>query len=128
MSVRKIKEKLNAIPRDIKQPKQWLNIAVEITLGFFVGVLVDIFFEAIMHYLYVPYLKDVPSRIEVGFSIYYNHPHTSIAVDDLILIFVSFGTLFLKKIWFTLGFSLGWYFSSCHDFYGLLGFPKGSGA
>lgn len=118
--VKKIGGKLKDIPKDITKPKEWMNLAIEITIGFLVGVLVDIFLEAIVHQL----IKEFGGRVEVGFPFYYNHDTTSIAYDDILLIVISVATIFIKKIWFTIGFSLGWYISSCHDFYGRLGFPK----
>ena len=119
--VKKIGDKLKEIPKDITKPSEWLNVAIEITIGFLVGVMVDIFLEAIVHQL----IKEFGGRWEIGYPIYYTHPDvTSIAYDDILLIVISVATIFLKKIWFTIGFSLGWYISSCHDFYGRLGFPK----
>lgn len=119
--LKKIGAKVKDIPKDITKPKEWLNIAIQITIGFVVGVLVDIFLEAIVHQV----VKELGGRLEVGVPLYYTHPDvTSIAYDDALLIVISVLTIFAKKIWFTIGFSLGWYLSSCHDFYGILRFPK----
>lgn len=63
-----------------------------------------------------------------GFSIYpfqNVQGHYYMYYDDVILLISTVGLLLTKKVWFVLGYFVGWYFSGYFGVYRLLKLPVG---
>ena len=118
MSLGKIKTGIKQATTSEGIPKVILHLII----GFTVGVIADNILEAIVYAT----SKTGWGRLEVGFKFYIGVDTTSIAYDDLILLGISIVLLFTKKLWFVIGFILGWYISSCAGLYGKLFKPLGA--
>lgn len=104
--------------------------AVQVAMGFAIGVIIDLILEALVWNTedFVNPEESGWGRLEVGFPFYFNHPTvTSIAYDDLILIFLTVGMFILgwfkKSMLYILGFLIGWYMSSCLGLYSAMVTP-----
>lgn len=114
-------EKLKSLLNPLKPSK---NRIINFLIYLVLGIIADLALEAVV--LWTSNGKGWGS-LEVGFPFYIGHDITSIAYDDLILLAVSLVLVFSKQVWKGMAFFIGFYMSSCGDFYGKFGFPKPEG-
>lgn len=109
------------------------RMVVELGIGAAVGVIVDLILAYIFINIVRPALAttedpigEEPTRI-YGFSIFPNQVATDgrpfMHWDDIILIVITVAMVFSKKLFLTLGFFVGWYFSSYMGLYDALSLP-----
>ena len=118
MSLTSIGSKIKSGAKDLTGGN-FKSIAMHLGIGAAIGAIVSLLMRAVQLYLINVYL---PAYAKYdGFSIYPNG--TSVFVEDIILIVATVALLFTKKLWFTVGFAVGWYSSNYMGLYAALGLP-----
>lgn len=131
MSLGKAKTRIKEGVKELQTVQGMKRVAVRVGIGYAVGTIVDLILCYIFTNFVYPAVKDPETgaipRFE-GFSIFPNSYYTDAAgnnvyymhYDDLLLLIVTVILLFTKKLWFVVGFFMGWYFSSYMNLYGAL--------
>ena len=140
MSLGKVKGNITSGIKDLQSAQGLKRTAVHLGLGAVIGVVADLAFQAVWTLGGVgEMLNKAGYPCLVGFSVYPQNtqymawnPTTKayemkqgawMAWDDVILLVITVALLLTKKVWFVLGFFLGWYASSYMNLWGALGLP-----
>jgi len=128
MSLGKAKTRIKAGVSDLQSIQGLKRTAVHFGVGYAIGTLVDLILEYIFTQWVNVVFKDeqgMPPCL-VGFGIYPDEVLNGVPYmhyDDLFLLIVTVFMVFTKKLWFTVGFGLGWYISGYMNLYSALGLP-----
>ena len=122
MSLGKLTSKVKDGVGDLKSASGLKHTALHLGMGAAIGAIVSI----VMHYIQLFVINKYMAAYAKfdGYSIYPNQTVKAIYVEDIVLILATVGLLFSKKLWFTVGFFLGWYGSNYMGFYTALGLPQ----
>lgn len=141
MSLGKVKTNIVSGVKDLKTPEGMKRALVQLGVGAILGVIVDLVLQAIWvlggvgdmlnkaGYPVLAGVKIFPQDTAYGKW----NPTTKtndliqgdfICWDDVILIIITLALLLSKKVFFVIGFFLGWYFSSYLGLWQALGLPS----
>jgi uncharacterized membrane protein SpoIIM required for sporulation len=125
LSLKETGSRIKEGAKELTSAKGLQHVFLNMGIGVVIGVLVDLLLEGIFRNLVYPNVPKDPDggtswRIK-GFSIFIGY--NNLFYDDIILIVLTVLMLFTKKLWVTVGFFVGWYFSSYYGLYNALGLP-----
>lgn len=121
MSLKTLPNKVTAGISQLKTGQGMKSAAIQLGMGAAIGAIAALLLHALQIFVINKYLAAY-SKID-GFTIYPNAPSNSIFVEDIILIMLSVGMIFTKKLWLGVGFIVGWYASNYMGLYTALHLP-----
>lgn len=134
MSLGKVKTTLKTGVGELQSTAGLKRVAMHTGIGFAIGAIVFLIIRAIfIHLIYskngLGWLEVHPDHPELpagppmiwGVSIFPDG--RDLMYDEVLLIIITLVTLVSKKLWFTIGFFLGWYTSDYLGLYSALGIP-----
>jgi hypothetical protein len=140
MSLGKVKGNITSGIKDLQSAEGLKRTAVHLGVGVAFGVIADFVLQAVWELGGVSdMLAKAGYAVLAGFTVFpQNTSYRAwdsatqtwvikegawMAWDDVILLIITVALLLTRKIWFVLGFFLGWYFSSYMNLWGALGLP-----
>jgi len=126
MSLGKARTRIKEGVKEIQSTQGLKRVAVNMGMGATIGFI----FNLILTYIHLQIAVAVgglKNLYVVGFSIYPDHldidGNPYIYYAEILQIIVTVFLLTTKKLWFVVGFFLGWYFSGYLGLYDALGLP-----
>jgi len=140
MSLGKVKGNITSGIKDLQSAEGLKRTAVQLGVGVAFGVIADFALQAVWELGGVgDMLSKAGYPVLAGFTVfpqntsyvawdaatktYVTKQGAWMAWDDVILLIITIALLLTRRIWFVLGFFLGWYFSSYMNLWGALGLP-----